>query len=292
MNQDISINELAELYMTTHSRPFKKSWKQDEAYIRNYINPTFGGRVAREVKRGEIELWHKRVGGCVMANRILILLSSIYNKGIEWEILETNPTKKIKKFPERPRDLFIPREDLHIFFNELEKSQPYFKWALRFILLTGARKKETRLLKWVDITEDYVHIKDRKNGEDLLIPMTQSLKFIFKNCTRKGAYVFTFTGEYQEDYRRQWDRLRRRLRAKNFLQKKRLRFNDLRRTVGSYLGQDGKNARLIADILGQKNISSTTPYTRFQLKHVTEALNELPSTKLNSIDIPLHFELE
>lgn len=71
-----------------------------------------------------------------------------------------------------------------------------------------------------------------------------------------------------------------------------MRFNDIRRTVGSYLGQDGKNARLIADILGQKNIASTTPYTRFQLKHISEALSELPSTKIEHLDIQGSVEIQ
>ena len=33
-----------------------------------------------------------------MANRILQLLSVVFNKGIDWNILENNPCKGIKKF--------------------------------------------------------------------------------------------------------------------------------------------------------------------------------------------------
>lgn len=277
MDQEVSVNELASLFINGHAKIFKQSWPQDVKYIDRYIRPIFGNRAASSIKRGEIELWHKNFNGTFLANRVLALICSIFNKGIEWELIENNPAKRIKKFPEPQRELFIPQQDLNIFFDTLSKSPNYFRAALTFILLTGVRKKECRTLKWEDIAGNIIQVKNRKNKRDLFIPITETIHTLLESVNNKGEYIFTNKGEEQSDYRRQWDNLRDRLKHKNFLNRKQLKFNDLRRTVGSYLGQNGANAKLIGEILGQTSIQSTQRYIRFQLEHVKTEIDKLPT---------------
>lgn len=280
MNQ-ITINQLVFYFINNHAKLFKKSWRQDEKYIERYIKPTFGVRMADEIKRGEIELWHKSFNGHFLANRVLSLMCTIYNKGIDWELVANNPAKRIKKFHEKPRETFIPREDLPKFFMQLETCKPYFKQALKFMLTTGVRKKECINLKWSDVTKEYIHIRDRKNNDDLYIPMTEAAYIILSDTDRVGEYVFTNKGREQADYKNQWNKLRRNLKRVNFLNKQSLKFNDIRRTVGSYLGQNGANAKLIGEILGQRSIVSTQRYIRFQVDHIKSQIDKLPPTSYN-----------
>jgi integrase len=277
MDQEVSVNELASLFINGHAKIFKQSWPQDVKYIDRYIRPIFGNRIASSIKRGEIELWHKNFNGTFLANRVLALICSIFNKGIEWELIENNPAKRIKKFPEPQRELFIPREELPTFFTELRKSPHYFKMTLSFMLLTGVRKKECLTLKWEDIAGTIIQVKKRKNKKDLFIPITEPIQIILSSIDKDGEYIFTNSGLEQRDYRRQWDNLRDRLKHKNFLNRKQLKFNDIRRTVGSYLGQNGANAKLIGEILGQTSIQSTQRYIRFQLEHVKTEIDKLPT---------------
>jgi integrase len=277
MKQKVSINDLATSFINGHAKIFKQSWKQDVKYIDRYIRPIFGNRKASSIKRGEIELWHKNFRGTFLANRVLALICSIYNKGIEWELLTDNPARKIRKYPEPQRELFIPREDLALFFSELNKSPHYFKMAITFILITGVRKKECRTLRWEDVAGNILQVKNRKNKKDLFIPITKSIRTVLDSMDNNGEYIFTYNGRGQSDYKRQWDNLRDRLKTKNFLGSKQLKFNDLRRTVGSYLGQNGANAKLIGEVLGQTSIQSTQRYIRFQLEHVKTEIDKLPT---------------
>lgn len=53
-----------------------------------------------------------------------------------------------------------------------------------------------------------------------------------------------------------------------------MRLHDLRRTVGSYLAQDGNSLHLIGKILNHSNTSTTAVYARFDLEHERNALEK------------------
>ena len=51
-----------------------------------------------------------------------------------------------------------------------------------------------------------------------------------------------------------------------------LRIHDLRRTVGSWLAQDGQSLHLIGDVLNHRDPKTTAGYTYFQTKQPRDAL--------------------
>jgi len=108
--------------------------------------------------------------------------------------------------------------------------------------------------------------------------MTPEMLKILKMAPITGEYIFTFNGKKQTDVKTQWNKLREKLRKRNFLNKKNIKFNDIRRTVGSWLGQNGVNSKIIAEVLGQVDIRSTERYVRFQMDHLKKVLENLPNS--------------
>ena len=275
----MTVSQLCRLFIERHSKVFKKSWNKDELYIQTYILPVFGNREACSIKRGEIELFHKSFNGIFIANRILSLISAIYNKGIDWELVNNNPAKRIRKFTEVPRDLFIPRQQISIFISELNKCPLYFQQLIKFVLITGCRKTEALNLRWddIDFDSEIIVIRDRKNKRDLTIPLILTIRTVILSTPQLGEYVFSRNGKKQSDVKRPWFELRERLRKSNFLHRKQIKFNDLRRTVGSWLAQNGASSKAIADVLGQVDLKSTERYLRLQMDNKIEIMEKLPS---------------
>ena len=86
-----------------------------------------------------------------MANRVLELLSSIYNRAIEWGYRSANPTGGIKPFKETKRDRFIQGSELPRFFIALaEDTSDDFKHFVLLSLLTGARRNNVLAMRWQD----------------------------------------------------------------------------------------------------------------------------------------------
>ena len=111
----------------------------------------------------------------IMANRVIELLSSIYNRAIEGGYRGTNPTAGIKPFKETKRKRFIGEQDndeLVRFFKALaEDTSEDFKHFVLLSLLAGARLDNVLSMRWQDINLQAARwdIPDTKNDEPQLV---------------------------------------------------------------------------------------------------------------------------
>lgn len=83
------------------------------------------------------------------ANRTLTYLSAIFSKGIEWELLDKNPTVGIKKNKEISRDRCIALEEKEQFLKAVEEDEDQqVKDFILMSLYTGARKGNVLAMRW------------------------------------------------------------------------------------------------------------------------------------------------
>jgi integrase len=150
-----SVSDLADLYMENHSRPRKKSWREDQRVLRSYFD-SVATLKASECSRELVSKWHQRLGserGYYQANRCLALLSSIYGWAIRlgyWD--GQNPVRAIRRFREEPRSRFLSTSELARIDEALEaEANVCWRAYFRLSLLLGTRRSELLRARWQDI---------------------------------------------------------------------------------------------------------------------------------------------
>lgn len=269
----MKVEQLATYYLEGYAKPHKKTWKEkDQYYLNRWIVPTFGHRDVDSIKRGEVEVFHKSFHSKTVANQVIIVMSSMFNRGIDWEFCTTNPASRIKKFKEKPRTKYIPLSERKNFLDALVAvGSKSFVALIKFQLATGCRKKEALNLKWQNVSKELrtITFEETKNGRTHILPLTKSIERILNSVPVTGEYVFY--GEYRKDIRKELRKLKKEYGDEN------LRLgNDLRRTAASYMLQAGANRSLVGEILNQVDERSTRIYTYFETKNKEEGLNLLP----------------
>ncbi len=271
-----TFNEFFEIYMQRHAIQHKKSVRNDKAIFENYLKDTIGKKKLSAITKDEIRELHSRMGenSIVNANRTLSVISVVFNKAIEWNILKgNNPATHIKKFKEKSRDRFIQRDELPRFFKALEEeSNRDIRDYVWLSLLTGARRSNVLSMKWkdVDIVGRHWKIPETKSGEPQTIPLVDfaveileerkdfaSSDYVFPSHGKSGHLVEPKTG---------WKRILKRAGIEN------LRIHDLRRTLGSYQAVLGSSLQVIGKSLGHKSISATEIYSRLDLDPVRASM--------------------
>jgi len=269
----------------------KKGIKDMSEQIARHAQNLFGLNINEITKSNILELFNTiSKTAKISANRTIAYLSAIFNKGIEWELIDKNPALGIKKHKEVSRDRYITLEEKEQFFEALEKEEDQqVKDFILIALYTGARKGNVLSMRWEDISFEQAvwYIKDTKNGDPQTAVLTEEAVKILER--RKSAsdskWVFpsrtSKSGHFQEP-RKGWERIIKRAGLKD------LRIHDLRRTCGSWMALSGASQYVISKGLGHKSPQSTAIYARLSLDPVREFMEK--SAKLTNGD--LHKKIE
>lgn len=273
LKSDITFKAMFDEFMERYSKKFKKSWKYDEREVNRFLTHLFH-RKASQISKIELLELHERIGsesGIYQANRILERVRAIYNKAIEWGWHGTNPTNGIKKFKEKSRQRFLRKDEIPRFFKALaEEENATVRDYILISLLTGARKSNVLQMQWEDISFSLSewHIKETKNGEAHVIPLTSSAQEILRErkIGTQSPYVFPGKGQagHLVDPKKSWKRILNRAEITD------LRIHDLRRTLGSWMGALGATTAIIGKTLAHKSAEATRVYERIDIDPVRE----------------------
>ncbi len=278
--ETLTMTELLEIYMREHSRPHKKSWKDDDGKIRLHLNPTFGKRLVTEITTDMVRSWHS--GLCktmtpAAANRHLALLKVVYNATLP-DI--PNPCRMVRMYKEHSRDRFLQPDELGKFFQavaaERTEGSPDIADYVFLSLHTGARRTNVLAMQWKEIDFNLLQWRipgeQSKNNSIMLVPLVGEVLEVLNRRRQTASSVFVFpgsgkTGHLQEP-RRGWLRILERAGLEG------VRLHDLRRTMGSYQTICGASTAIVGRTLGHKNPTSTAVYARMTLDPVRDAMEK------------------
>ena len=260
-------------FMERYSKKFKKTWEFDEREVKRFLSHFFH-RKASQISKIEILELHEKIGhesGPYQANRLLERIRAIYNKAIEWGWDSPNPTQGIKKFKERSRQRFLRKDEMPRFFKALAEEENHTARDYILIsLLTGARKSNVLAMQWEEVNFSLAewHIKETKNGEPHVIPLTEAaIKILHdRKLFSHTSYVFPGGGQkgHLTDPKKAWVRILKRAEISD------LRIHDLRRTLGSWMGAVGATTAIIGKTLAHKSVEATRVYERIDIDPVRE----------------------
>lgn len=225
-----------------HIRLRKRSWSVDERIARQHLSPTFGARELADIQRHEVEDWLHRLSSSGLApatcNRILAVFKTICSLAVMRGLLPTgqSPCAGVSPFKiHTQRERYLTQDEARRLMRALEKSDRREAFAIRLLLLTGARKNE--ILK--------ARLSDAALGVLRAMPCTPGNPWLFPGHA---------PGKPLNDLYLFWNRLRLELGLAD------VRIHDLRHTFASFLVNSGHSLYETQRMLGHGDPRTTMRY--------------------------------
>jgi integrase len=213
-------------------------------------------------------------------NRYLTLISHVFSVAVSWQWLAESPASHIRRGKEPPgRTRWLDDDEREKLLAACAKSScPFLLPIVTVALCTGARRAEILNLTWrdVDLKAGSVTFPKTKNGSPRTVPLTgaalESLREHAKTRRRLDTpLLFPSYHKPQNPIliRDPWLQAVAAAGLENF------RFHDLRHSAGSYLIMSGADLRVVAQILGHKEMRMTMRYTHLSEAFTREALQKM-----------------
>jgi integrase len=284
--EELTFSELFAEYLERHARPKKKTWFEDQAQFRLYLEKPLGKKKLSTIDRKNIAHIHgsiTKAGYAPTANRVKALLSSVFGWAISVGLSETNPVIGVKSNKENQRDRFLQSDELPKFFQSVaaEENETIRDYVL-MSLLTGARRSNVLAMRWQDISFDRHEwrIEVTKNGTPQTVALSPEAIEILHHRKPSDNAIFVFPGSgksgHLEEPKKGWKRILKRAGIDN------LRIHDLRRTLGSWQAKTGASLAIIGKSLNHKNQNTTAIYARLDLDPVRDSVNRATSAMMTA----------
>jgi integrase len=261
-----TIADLGALYIETHAKVKKRTWRDDQWRLDKYVLPAWGTRLVTDITRGDVHALLDRLvadGKPIQANRLQALISKLFNFAIDREHAETNPCHRMaKRGAERARDRVLDDDELRACWRTLDAQPGDAADALKLRLLTGARGGEVHEMRWTDVDLTAATwtqpAASTKNGRASRVPLAATALAIL--TARRAAASTKETRVFPGLYHQRED-----LRAFAEIHDGAYRWHDLRRTVASRLAALGVPEHVISRILNHaKRGITATVYNQYE----------------------------
>ena len=244
-----------------------------------HIVPVLGELRISDVTRQDVErLAASMEGSPVQRNRVLALLSRLFNLFERWELRpqHTNPARGIERSREEERDRVLSAEEIGSLsraLNLVQENSLTLAAAIRFTAITGLRIGEVLAIRWADV--------DFRNGR-LVLPKTKTGRRthdlpapaleVLRELPRLNDWPFTMGRGAPMTYKTVRKGFAR-LCAEAGLED--LRIHDLRRTVMTMAARSGVGTHALRDLLGHKSTAMADRYIRSLGVPVREAREQV-----------------
>lgn len=288
LKAELTFADLFNLYFERHAKVHKKSSSKDEQQYKQFLESPLGKKKISAITRDTVATIHSKItsdGHPAVANRVLALLSVVFNRAIEWGVIQTNPCKNIRRNKEVSRDRFLQSDEFPRFIAALDtEPNPTIHDYILVSLFTGARRSNVLSMKWseVNLTEGTWRIPMTKNGTPQIIPLPKQaielLKKRRKIIDEVEQFIFPGSGStgHLAEPRKAWKRFLDRANIAN------LRIHDLRRTFGSWQAKTGASLLVIGKSLNHKSTQTTAIYARLDMDPVRESMNTATTAMLKA----------
>jgi integrase len=306
IRDEATLQELFNAYLEHHAKAFKRTWANDESMFNLHL-ASWHLRKISSIRKVDVITEHARIGrnhGKYAANRVIELLSSMFNRAKEWGWEGQNPAEKIKAFHEEKRERFMDAEELRAFFQSLSQElNETIRDYILVSLLTGARRSNVQAMRWAEVNWEQsvwaIPAAKAKAGEVIRVPLSPVALQILENRKLTSASEWVFPGRGASGHlvepKTAWGRILERARnierenwlkanptktEKDFAEYKPvpsltdLRLHDLRRTLGSWQAATGASLPIIGKSLGHRSLAATQVYARLDLDPVRASVNK------------------
>jgi integrase len=259
-----------------HAYATKRSAKDDESRFRNIL-PEFGDVALASLSSHAIQRLHDRlrVQGCAAtANRHLALLKRCLNLAIIWgKLAGANPVRGIRMHQENnQRHRYLSGDELRSFLDALEaEPSRSLADALRFLLMTGARRTEVLQARWdaIDLDKQQWYLPHTKNGKSRFVLLNDVAVELLRQRPRTEGNVYVFPGRNEGGpIINPYKGFQRALARSGITG---LRIHDLRHSFASLAINNGATLYEVQHLLGHSDSKTTTRYAHVASANLRKA---------------------
>lgn len=278
---------LAQRYLLEYaSRKVPRAQADDKSMIEKLVLPAIRQTKVDAVSHDDIDQLHRSVSATrpIRANRMVQLLSKMFNLAIRWGYCPDNPVKGVRKNPEDKRMRYLTNAEVQR-LNQAIEDHPNRQSAdiIRLLLLTGSRRGEVMNAEWDQFDLDSgiwvkpsAHTKQKREHRiPLSKPAIELLRSIRDEApSPPSRYVFPSASrdQPQRDIKKFWEGICKTADLRD------LRIHDLRHTYASILASAGLSLPVIDALLGHTQPNTTARYSHLfddPLREATERVGNV-----------------
>lgn len=114
-----------------------------------------------------------------MANLLRSFLKGVFQRAVRWGVVDSNPVRDIDQFKTGKRDRYITSDEHK---RIRDNATPTLACLMDLAYITGQRMGDCRHIRYSDISEAGVYVKQQKTGARVLIAMTPDLEEVISRA--------------------------------------------------------------------------------------------------------------
>ena len=291
-----TVLDLWERYQADHLPQKAERTQADERSMwLKLILPALGKDRVVDVTHEDVHALHRQItvkrGTPVRANRTIEVLRKAFNLSIRWQWRYDNPATGIQRNPEEKRTRYLSQQEIaRLSLALAEHPERGSANAIRFMLLTGARRGEVLNARWEMFDfETGVWVKPSshtKQRREHRVPLSAPALGLLNQMKDETTGVYVFPGKTADrpltDVKKTWQSVCTMAAIEG------VRIHDLRHTFASLLVSRGASLPLIGALLGHTQVVTTSRYAHLYDQPLREAA-ELVGAAIDSMppdDVP------
>lgn len=183
-DNDANVSAIIQSYFeSAHYTGLSKNTQADYVKASRNIIKVFGRMRPNDVQPHHVRQYMDKRGTTskVQANREKSFMSAVYSWCYERGKVKTNPCKGVRKFPETARTRYITNREYELVYKH---AKPHVQIAMEISYLCAARKTDVLTLKWSQIDEDGIYIKQGKTGKAQIKSWTPRLRLAIEQAKK------------------------------------------------------------------------------------------------------------
>jgi integrase len=216
----------------------------------------------------------------IMANRLLSLITKIFNWALKEELIESSPAMQIDRpGKETERERSLSADEIKTVWAAFGKLGYPFGPLFKMLLVTGQRRGEIAGMKWSEINGEGWRLPGErtKNGKGHLVPLSSLAREILKDIPQIGELVFR---SRTDTPLQGWNKPVKRLLCEPI---EPWRLHDLRRTFATHLRSLGVDRLVVSKLLNHAEAGITHIYDRYSADPEKSAAVERWANRLREI---------
>ena len=274
-----------------HFDGYKPSTQRAARYqLSGQLLPAFGAKPLDRIREATIRRWFERYSRTASgnANNCLGRLRQILNFAVACGHIESNPAQRIVPNRRPALTRFLSSEEVARLHNVLDaqtrKGSRQQADIVRLLLLTGCRKGEIVGLRWSEVRDGMLALRDSKTGPRT-VPLGSSARAILDRQPRTGS-PFVFPSPLDPARPRGpdlllWYRVRRQAGIED------VRLHDLRHTMASHAVMNGVPVPVVSRLLGHSNVQMTLRYAHLADREIEAAAERVGAMMARTMGLGL-----
>ncbi len=264
--QAVTFSEFLPRYMEWAKDQKKPSTIERNLQFLKHLGPYVSGKLLSDITLVLAEDYkndRKGQGASnATVNRERSFLKAVLNKAVKWGVIRENPIQHMESLPES--HLFHRYLTVNETLALIDTSEEHLRPLIVTSIFTGLRWGNVRDMQWdeVDFENSVINLEETKNDERIY-PLPEMVKERLLAVPKNGSphiFVNPKTGKPWRNLRWAFAKAKRKAGIT-----RPFRLHDLRHSFASNLVMNGSDLKTVQELLGHRNISTTSRYAHLDM---------------------------